>query len=245
MTQQPFPPEVCFCKQRFPLRDGRNEAKMPKSNFFSITDYKRKKILEAAYQEFLYYPYVKASVNRIARNANIAVGSLYQYFEDKDDLYIYLLEELLEEALRKLQKDGYDVERHYSELFKIGFDLQALPKNFWMEQEHFKFFATITDVPIDVKRKFYFTSRIKTKVFDDYKKTLMELKLDGKLADYVNIDLTAYMLTTGLFNIMLYCTERGIDDVEEIGALSSNFALQVMMHGIMEPEPDGTERNTG
>ncbi|MDR1271865.1 MAG: TetR/AcrR family transcriptional regulator [Clostridiales Family XIII bacterium] len=209
---------------------------MPKPNFFSIREHKRKRILDAAYNEFLSYPYVKASVNRIARDADIAVGSLYQYFEDKDDLYIYILEELLEEALRKLQDSGCDVERYYVELFRTGFDPQSLRKNFWAEQEHFKFFATITDVPVDVKRKFYFNSRNKAIILENYRKMLLKLKDEGKLADHVNIDLTAYLFTTCIFNIVLYCSEKGITDIEELGKLTSNFTLQVMTHGIMAPE---------
>jgi AcrR family transcriptional regulator len=65
---------------------------MPKSTFFNLTDEKRCLILNLAIEEFAENDYKNASVSNIVARAGIAKGSLYQYFDDKRDLYLYLIQ---------------------------------------------------------------------------------------------------------------------------------------------------------
>lgn len=55
--------------------------------FNRIPQQKRNRILEAAVNEFATYGYENANTNKIAKKAGISVGSLFQYFESKEDLY--------------------------------------------------------------------------------------------------------------------------------------------------------------
>jgi len=64
---------------------------MPRSTFFNLPDEKRKRILQAAIDEFAEYSYHKASVSRIVERAKIPKGSFYQYFENKKDLFSYVI----------------------------------------------------------------------------------------------------------------------------------------------------------
>lgn len=64
---------------------------MPKETFFNLPAEKRQQILDAAIEEFAAKPYKSASISRIVRETGIAKGSFYQYFEDKKDLYLYLV----------------------------------------------------------------------------------------------------------------------------------------------------------
>ena len=43
-------------------------------------------------EEFSEHTFNEASVNTIVKNSGISKGSLYQYFEDKLDIYLYILE---------------------------------------------------------------------------------------------------------------------------------------------------------
>ncbi|MDF2547571.1 MAG: transcriptional regulator, TetR family [Anaerosolibacter sp.] len=72
---------------------------MPKSTFFNLPEEKREKIMESAIDEFAQYSYQKGSINRIVERAEIAKGSFYQYFEDKKDLFKYILEKSGEEKM--------------------------------------------------------------------------------------------------------------------------------------------------
>lgn len=64
---------------------------MPKNTFFNLPEEKKDRIIEIAIDEFSEYDYHKASISRIVKKAEIAKGSFYQYFEDKKDLYKYIL----------------------------------------------------------------------------------------------------------------------------------------------------------
>lgn len=70
---------------------------MPKKTFFNVSDEKRRRIVDAALQEFAAHSFNEASTNRIIKNAGIPKGSFYQYFKNKEDLYLYFLDEVSKE----------------------------------------------------------------------------------------------------------------------------------------------------
>lgn len=65
---------------------------MPTSTFYNLSDEKKDRIFGAALKEFSARTFSQASLNQIIKNAGIPKGSFYQYFEDKEDLYLYLRE---------------------------------------------------------------------------------------------------------------------------------------------------------
>ena len=65
---------------------------MPTDTFFNLSDEKKRRILEAAIDEFAEYRFSDASINRIVKNADISRGSFYQYFLDKEDLYLFIMQ---------------------------------------------------------------------------------------------------------------------------------------------------------
>jgi len=87
---------------------------MPKKTFLNISKEKKEKITKVAIEEFAKYTYLNASINRIVENSEIAKGSFYQYFEDKKDMYEYILEvawkkknEVLSDVLKKTNTTGF------------------------------------------------------------------------------------------------------------------------------------------
>ena len=67
------------------------EEKMPTSTFFNLPEDKKNKILKAANKEFERVPIEQVSIKNIVESAEIARGSFYQYFEDKEDLFQYIM----------------------------------------------------------------------------------------------------------------------------------------------------------
>ena len=65
---------------------------MPKQTFLNLPDEKRNVIIDAAVDEFAEYGLENASTNRIVATSGISKGSFYQYFEDKQDVFMYLLD---------------------------------------------------------------------------------------------------------------------------------------------------------
>ncbi|HHW13144.1 MAG TPA: TetR/AcrR family transcriptional regulator [Firmicutes bacterium] len=100
---------------------------MPKDTFFNLPKEKQERIIEAAIDEFATHPFHQARVTVIAEQAGIAVGSFYQYFEDKKDLYKYLMGLLVEKKLSYINsdmvknKDKYDFFQILREVYLSGF----------------------------------------------------------------------------------------------------------------------------
>ena len=72
---------------------------MPKQTFLNLSHEKRQTIVNAAADEFSEYGFEAASINRIVANSGISKGSFYQYFEDKADVFKYLLTVLEREKM--------------------------------------------------------------------------------------------------------------------------------------------------
>ena len=90
---------------------------MPSDTFFRLPEEKRRRLMDAAWEEFTSVRFSDASINRIIRTANIPRGSFYQYFTDKDDLFSYLV--------RPLQQHFFDLAR--DEVEKAAGDLSRAP----------------------------------------------------------------------------------------------------------------------
>ena len=70
---------------------------MPSSTFFRLPEEKRQRLVEAAWNEFSQSAFTDVSINRIIQAARIPRGSFYQYFEDRNDLFGYILADVREQ----------------------------------------------------------------------------------------------------------------------------------------------------
>ena len=93
---------------------------MPKQTFFNLPASKRNILLEAAKKEFTRAPLFEASIANIVRAAGIPRGSFYQYFEDKEDLYLYLLDSKLKKSRKQLI---LSLQKHTGDLSEAAIDL--------------------------------------------------------------------------------------------------------------------------
>ena len=71
----------------------KNKGKQPRSKRTIET------ILDAAAQVLIEHGYDKATTNRIADKSGYSVGTLYQYFDDKEDVYRELTEHQLDKIV--------------------------------------------------------------------------------------------------------------------------------------------------
>ncbi len=95
---------------------------MPTQRFYRLPEAKRQSIREAAVAEFARVPFENVSINQIIRNAEISRGSFYTYFEDKQDLLDFILEDsgnkMKEFFVKELERNGGD----YFALVESSFD---------------------------------------------------------------------------------------------------------------------------
>ena len=85
---------------------------MPKDTFYNLKEEKQQRILDAAVREVGNNGYEKASVTRIVKDAGIATGSFYQYFEDMDDLVVYIGMEAGRLKTAYMKRAMEEIDRH-------------------------------------------------------------------------------------------------------------------------------------
>ncbi len=103
---------------------------MPKQTFFNLPDEKRSQIMNAAINEFAAYGLENSSTNRIVSNSGISKGSFYQYFEDKQDVFDYVMTMLAEEKIVFFEdkyppKNNMDTFEYYRWLVKTGMEFNS------------------------------------------------------------------------------------------------------------------------
>lgn len=103
---------------------------MPKETFHKLHSTKKEAFIEAFMYEFSHRTYEEASITSVVKTLGIAKGSVYQYFDSKLDLLLYLKEqcELVKmKYIMHLKRDDYpDFWMYYRDLYAEGikFDIE-------------------------------------------------------------------------------------------------------------------------
>lgn len=81
---------------------------MPKDTFFNLSEEKQESVMRAAIAEFSNHGFEKANIGIIAKNASVAKGSMYQYFENKNELFLFSVQWSIKLLVLKYGKDITD-----------------------------------------------------------------------------------------------------------------------------------------
>jgi AcrR family transcriptional regulator len=68
---------------------------MPLTAYNRLSEEKKKRIIEGAIKEFSVHSLEHASINAIAQNAKMSRTSMYYYFEDIDDIFMTIMNEVM------------------------------------------------------------------------------------------------------------------------------------------------------
>lgn len=156
---------------------------MPKETFLNLSEEKQELIMRAAIDEFMNRGYEKGNIGDIAKAAGVAKGSMYQYFENKKELFLYSVKWALELIMKKYNKvmltDVKDI--------NIFDYLYESSKETWQQmREEREVIIFIQDVFLgkynNVKDE---TMNYMLKVMDDY---TLRLIRDGKKNGYIRTD---------------------------------------------------------
>lgn len=74
---------------------------MPKDTFFNLQKDKQEKIMRETVKEFINKGFDKGNIGVIAGNAGVAKGSMYQYFENKRELFLFAVKWSVELLMNK------------------------------------------------------------------------------------------------------------------------------------------------
>ena len=181
------------------------------SLFKSLKVEKQERIINAAIKEFVQSGFDKASTNEIVKEAGISKGSLFNYFNNKKDLYFYLIEhsvQVVEKIYDLIDLNEPDI---FIRLEKLGFKKLEIQRKY---PQVFDFLFSLTQEESDEVRK-----EIKQKIDSIFNQgiALVYEKIDySKFRDDIDIQKAIEILTW---------TMRGFGDkainqlstIEEVG----------------------------
>ncbi len=94
-----------------------------KKTFENIDEEKRERVRQAAISEFAQKGFISANINNIAKTAKISIGSIYNYFDSKEKLFLYIIEhafKVLEKAIGDIDLEEGDIFEKFENLLKAA-----------------------------------------------------------------------------------------------------------------------------
>ena len=79
------------------------------------------KVLESAFRLSLKYGFDNVSIKQIQDGANVSAGTIYYYFNDKDDILVNMLNKYLKDEVKKFDKNIRNYEGSFPEKLKFIF----------------------------------------------------------------------------------------------------------------------------
>lgn len=187
------------------------------SKFNNLKPEKQKQIIKAAVKEFVRNGFEKASTNEIVKRANISKGSLFNYFNSKKDLYLYLIE-YSSKAIVNLNEE---IDLSETDLFK-RIERVALQK-FYVQQKYpqaFEFLAsTKQEESVEVK------DIIKQRLNPIYNQAINKLYKDidySKFREGIDIEKAIEILNWTMFGV----GEKGLKELftfDDIGKFGEKY----------------------
>ena len=197
---------------------------MPMKLFTELDSEKQERILDAALKEFAEYGYENGSTNRIVKNCGISKGSLFKYFENKEDLYFYLIDtvsaEMAEETrveIGKLSKDLYERVIEYS-VTEISWYVTNPVKGRFM-------IGIASETGSDIGRKII--ERYGEKSTDIYETLLKGVDMSGLHSSRKEITDILRWVLMGFNNSFLMSIAGSNDDIE---TLKKSYLKQLKTH---------------
>lgn len=76
---------------------------MPTQTFYNLDKEKQERIINASVEQFSLKHYEQVNLSDIIKNSKIPRGSFYQYFENKEDLYKYIFDNIKDRKLEYMK----------------------------------------------------------------------------------------------------------------------------------------------
>jgi len=179
---------------------------MPKSTFFNLSDEKKDKILDSAINEFSQNCYGKITIDKIIQKAEIPKGSFYQYFENKDDLYVFLFNQIG-------NKKKYTMEKAKKNIDSLDFKsyiMLLLEEGCRFENEDIKLVKLkdkfMNECPQEVRKEILCNEFPKS--YSLLSEVIKMYIQKGELRTTLDIESVAYIITQCMVNLEFYNTKE-------------------------------------
>lgn len=180
---------------------------MPKQTFFNLADKKRQRITELAIAEFANADYDNASITNIVKQAKIAKGSFYQYFEDKKDLYLYLIDLGSQQRMAFIQDSRKGIGSKRKNFFQELRWLFGVSTQFSIQHPQLSQIvnrAAYSDSPVKEEALQHIHIAAKQPIQDLVEKGIA----NGDLRAEVDLDLATFVILTASSNLRYFIPEK-------------------------------------
>ncbi len=187
---------------------------------------KHKKILKAAVKVFAEKGFYNARVSEIAKEADVADGTIYLYFKNKDDILISLFEEEFGQIVENMRKE---LEREKDPLQKIKKFAQVHLSILQKQQQ----LAEVLGV--EVRQSSKFMKEYVNKPFIEYLNLIRTIVVEGQEKGVIRKDLTPGIMKRAFFGaldemarywVLSTKKKHSIDDA--VGQISDVFIRGMM-----------------
>jgi TetR/AcrR family transcriptional regulator, fatty acid metabolism regulator protein len=161
-------------------------------------------ILEAAVHVFARKGFYHARVSEIAREAGVADGTIYLYFQNKDDILIRLFEEGMNEVIRNVRAE---VDKQHNPLEKI----RAFARAHLALIERNKDMAEI--IQVELRQSSKFMKEYRNEKFYEYLDIISEIVREGQELNVIRQDVLPGVMKRAFFG--------ALDEMSRFWVLSS------------------------
>jgi AcrR family transcriptional regulator len=140
---------------------------LPKPTFFNLSKEKQELLINAAKKEFSRVPLYEASISNIIKDAEIPRGSFYQYFQDKEDVFFFLLEnyskQFYNQFISIIKLNNGDLFKSFVDWFKFILINFEVPEN----RQYFK--NAFLNMNHEIQKTFtknFYDETVKSRLFE-------------------------------------------------------------------------------
>jgi len=189
---------------------------------------KIEKLVEAAIDEFSAHTYYEASLNRILKRAGVSKGEFYYHFRSKEELYLYILNLIVEKKKENLSKVLKKKPNGFFELLEMGIkaNIEMFRKYPKLSRMSFQLLK-VRDKPIYRKVLTQFED-VSIEFLEKYVRQGVE---EGEIRDDIPLEFLIKFLNMVFFHLNeLYEDEIDIDRMEEY----LSYLIKILKYGLIK-----------
>lgn len=165
---------------------------MPLKTFSNLSPAKQENVLRVALEEFSEHGYQRTSINTIVKRLGIAKGSIFQYFRDKEGLFLFVFNISLEKVkvyLKNVRDETSSLDFFHRLRETLNAGVRFINKHPLVYRLYLR---VLFESQIPFRREMLSSLR---KYSHDYLKGLIDAaRLNGELRPDIDPDITAFVL---------------------------------------------------
>lgn len=154
---------------------------------------KHSKIIKAAIKVFAKNGFYNSRVSEIAKEAQVADGTVYLYFKNKDDILISLFEEEMDKIIRKMKESVEKEDNPIDKIRRFALIHLGMVRNN-------KNLAEV--IQVELRQSSRFMREYKNRKFIEYLNIISRIIQEGKEEGYFNSDVMPGLVKRSFFGAL-------------------------------------------